>query len=128
MKLSGILTSIAAAALLAPAVCFAEDQPPQGEPPNHPHGGFGGQRENPFASPEFKKLADEYKANPSDELKAKIRAKIIEIVDKRISELKERLEKLQANRDKEIDGKLDALLSGKQEEPKDKGKHKPPNE
>ncbi len=112
MKLYNAILALAAAAILAPAACMAEEQtpPPDGQPPHMR--GPGGPRDILASSPELKKLIDSYKASPSDDLKSQIKAKIAELFDQRIKEAKERLEKMQANRDKEIDSFLERALKG----------------
>ena len=125
MKLYTAILSVAAAAFLSPSICMAEDQtpPPPPDSAKHMHGP-GGAKEPMTVTPEIQKLLSDYKATPSDDLKAQIKTKLGEAFDKYVKDEKERLDKLQANRDKELDTRLEKLLSGKQEEFKGRPKHK----
>lgn len=135
MKITSLIASVMTAAFLAPAVCIAQDAPPPQDvfPPSQHRGGPGGPHEGFQLTPEVKKLLEEYKAKPSDDLKAQLKAKLEEAFDKFLKERteqlqkeKEKIEKLQADREKEIDSRLEKLLSGKQDDQKGKGKlHKP---
>ena len=69
---------------------------------------------------ELKPLLEQYKANPTDENKAKIRAKISEKYDAKIRMRESQLEKLNTalesikkSKDSDIDKELDGVISGK---------------
>lgn len=126
MKISNAILSLAAATLLIPAACPAQDQPPPPDGQQHRGGPFKGRESFPIPF-EIMKLAAEYRANPSDDLKAQIKTKVGEALDKFVKEERARLDKLQANKDKEIDAKIEKLLTAKPED-KGKGKRKPPQE
>ncbi len=126
MKLATPLRpAILAAAILLPALCMAQDAPPppDGEQQHQRRGqgqGGPGRPGGDIQLPrEVFKMVQEYKENPSPELKAKIKAKIVEAFEQRIKEIKERLDKFQAEKEKNIDKKLEHLLSARHDGPPD---------
>jgi hypothetical protein len=73
----------------------------------------------------FKKLLDDYKANPTDELKGKIRESVASRFDAqlkakevRLAEMSKKLEDVKKDKDSFVDKTLDKVLSGK-DQPKD---------
>jgi len=132
MSVKTVLAAFAAAAICVPAFCQAPDfpKPPQdGEQPKH--GGGPGQM-NPFMkelmTPEMIKLIDDYKANPNDETKAKLKSALAEKYDAFLKEREAKLAEQKKNRDADIDKILERIASGKtfppQQGEKEKGKGK----
>lgn len=112
MKTKMIFATALALSLMAPLAIMADDSKPAGGPDKARRefrGGPGGEEFKKRAE-EMKALIDEYKANKTDENKAKIKAKIAENIDGEIKKMEERVAEMKSKRDSMVDERFEKMI------------------